>query len=51
MSRNKNETLYEKTMRQLKNNPIVVALLVIGAVAVGVSQGLDIFNKVKRSVH
>ena len=50
MSKDKNETLYEKTMRQLKNNPIVVAILVMGAIAVGVSQGLDIFNKVKETV-
>jgi len=50
MSENKGETLYEKTMRQLKNNPIVVAILVIGAIAVGLSQGLDIFNKFKETV-
>jgi len=50
MSKNKSETLYEKTMQQLKNNPIVVAILVLGAIAVGLSQGLDIFNKVKETV-
>ena len=50
MSKNKNETLYEKTMRQLKNNPIVVGILVLGAIAVGLSQGLDIFKKVKETV-
>ena len=50
MSKDKSETLYEKTMRQLQNNPIVVAILVIGAIAVGVTQGLDIFNKVKETV-
>jgi len=50
MSKNKSETLYEKTMRQLKNNPIVVGILVLGAIAVGLSQGLDIFNKVKETV-
>jgi len=50
MSKNKGETLYEKTMRRLKNNPIIVAILVIGAIAVGLSQGLDIFNKLKESL-
>ncbi len=50
MSKDKSETLYEKTMRQLKNNPIVVTILVIGAIAVGLSQGLDVFNKLKSTV-
>jgi hypothetical protein len=34
----------------LKNNPIVVGILVLGAIAVGLSQGLDIFKKVKETV-
>jgi hypothetical protein len=50
MSRYKNETLYEKTMRRIKNNPIVVAILTIGAIAVAVSQGLDMFNNLKQTV-
>lgn len=47
MSNDKNETLYDKTMRQLKNNQLVVAIMVIGAIGLGLSQGVDIFTKLR----
>jgi hypothetical protein len=50
MSQDKDGTLYDKTMRQLKNNPLVVVILVLGVVFAGLAQGLDIFNKIKDAV-